>query len=137
MAGLIVYLILAHLALLLIVFFFISKFRRLKRTFNYRITDLYVVTLCLSPSCLEISAAWRLPETGSLLYLAVSSFIGTLAGLIVGRIHIEFPTYGGAKNAYESAVSIFTGAFIGFMFFPFPFAGIALPLSFLLPKAFS
>lgn len=101
-------------------------FRKTGKTFNYRITDLWTATLCLSPLfyCLT-----RIPDARDANILAMTcafSLTGTLGGLVVGRLHIEIPPHKGAATWFASSVSIFTGAIIGFFFYPLPLSNVIM-----------
>lgn len=99
---------------------YLRKFAGIGKRFNYRITDLWMALVCLSPACCVLGKAFKSQRPGELLLVGGLSFVGTLGGLVLGRIHIELPPHQGARNNAESAVSILTGALIGWAFFPVP-----------------
>lgn len=82
--------------------------------FNYRITDIWAATLACTPSFLLLKFALDTFDT-SLLAMFVAVLLGQVAGLMIGRVHIEIPPHQGAKNAVESAISIVAGALVGIL----------------------
>ena len=100
------------------------NFRRANRNkpFNYRITDIWAAMAGLTPSMALIAAHYRagvLSEPGPFWTLASLLAISQIAGLFIGRVHIEIPPHRGAKNAFDSAVSIVTGALLGILILVF------------------
>ncbi|HYG76821.1 MAG TPA: hypothetical protein VEK08_17590 [Planctomycetota bacterium] len=86
------------------------------RTFNYHITDIWAAMLALTPTLLlikEVLAANPMMFWEENLFLGALIGAGQIAGLFVGRIHIELPPYNGAISAWDSAISILTGALLG------------------------
>ena len=95
-----------------------SNFRKLKKKFNYRITDIWAATAALTPTLwfageYARQAPGAKPEAATVMLLIV--IVGfQVAGAIVGRLDLEirkseFPE----PTAWQSAVSTFSGAIIG------------------------
>ena len=87
-----------------------------QRTFNFRITDIWAAMIGLIPAVLLIANAMDSPTGIDLtkdIVFAVYLGLGQLVGLFVGRIHIELVPYNGAKNAWNSGISILAGAIYG------------------------
>jgi len=51
------------------------------------------------------------------IFACILIAVSQIAGLFVGRIDIELPPHAGARSAWDSAVSIITGALLGLVLF--------------------
>jgi hypothetical protein len=100
------------------------QFVALKRRFNYRITDIWAAMAGLSPSMIAVSMFSESFKQNGLktenMQLGLAAIIVLsifqIAGLIVGRIDIELREKElGPITAWTSALSIFTGAFVGIL----------------------
>lgn len=111
------------ICLLLIADYFWIRLKRdgANKAFNFRITDIWAAMAGTAPSFWVVmyfneDALQRGVQTGDLAVMAFALFLligGQILGLVIGRIHIELPPHSGAKNAFQSAVSIIAGALIG------------------------
>lgn len=107
-----------------------KKFRlqRASTPFNFHITDIWAAMLGLVPSMLIAANAmkdWEKGVVGAFAGLLILIVPAQILGLIVGRTHIEMPPHSGAQNAFQSGVSILTGALFGILIGAFAFAGAA------------
>jgi len=105
-----------------------KKFRihRASMSFNFRITDIWAAILGLMPSVLLASYAIQEFERDKSLNFALFVLLlvpAQIVGLLMGRTHIEMPPHTGAKNAFDSGVSILAGAMFGILLAAFAGAG--------------
>ena len=120
-----------------------TRFKRLNRRFNFRITDIYAAMVGLAPT-MGIIALFdsinRSSEPVFVIHIGRSAQILTIAsmaifqtaGLVVGRLDLELregelPTI----TAWTSAISVVTGALIGIIALGVSAAGIAVVMSIL------
>ncbi len=101
-----------------------NRFKVLKRRFNYRITDIWAATLCLTPSLALAAAAIDVHgdnrinvEFARFLICAASGLaVYLVVGVVIGRLNIEFRERElGPITDWSSAVSIVTGGVFGIL----------------------
>ena len=118
-----------------------TRFKRLNRRFNFRITDIYAAMVGLAPTMGLITLFDSIngsaePEfvinidRSSQIFVIASMVIFQIAGLLVGRLDLELregelPTI----TAWTSAVSVVTGAMIGIIALAISAAVVAVLLN--------
>lgn len=115
------------------------QFQRVGRRFNYRITDIWAAMLGIAPSIVAAtvflssteSPNFRWEQARGPLLSIVALAVFQIAGLAVGRIDIELPPHFGARNGFESGVSIVTGALIGLLVYCGSFTVMVIVLAIL------
>jgi hypothetical protein len=102
------------------------RFQKTGRRFNYRITDIWASMLGLAPSMTAVTIFTNTigqqmfhSKNDILMLLAIIGLtVFQIAGLAVGRIDIELTSsQPGECTAFESGVSIVTGALLGLIAF--------------------
>src|SRR5262245_58545957 len=114
--------------LLLIARYYWKRFKQdgAAKAFNFRITDIWAAMAGLSPTIViaslmledSMKAGFNVRDILGTLFIVALLWFGQVAGCFVGRVHLELPPHQGATSTLDSAISIFTGAWIG-LFFPF------------------
>jgi hypothetical protein len=115
-----------YLSLLLgVSVYYWNRFKKLgaNKTFNFRITDIWAAMAALAPTITTVSIilkenevrGWQSGDAYGMAVLLIFLGVSQIVGLFLGRIHIELPPNRGAQSAWESAVSIFTGGWIGIL----------------------
>jgi hypothetical protein len=98
-----------------------DHYKMLQKPFNYRVTDMWaaivglVPTIMLAAMTIESSHVRNGDDFGTYTLGTFIVLTSQLFGLYIGRLSIEFPPHAGAKSAFHSANSIFTGAAVGFV----------------------